>query len=152
VAREQREILMKTTVSVKTEDAQREWWVIDLEGQTVGRAAAKIASVLRGKHKPTFTPHNDTGDFVVAINADKVVFTGKKWSDKMYYRHSNHPGGLTETTAQEMLDRHPERIISFAVKGMLPKNKLGRSILKKFKVYAGAEHPHEAQQPKTLSL
>ena len=140
------------TISVKTEDAQREWWVVDLEGQTVGRAAAQIASVLRGKHKPTFTPNADTGDFVVAINADKIVFTGNKLLKKIYYRHSHHPGGLTETRAEEMLAKHPERVIETAVRGMLPKNPLGRRMIKKFKVYAGAEHPHVAQQPRTLEL
>jgi large subunit ribosomal protein L13 len=142
---------MKTT-SVKTEDAQRGWYVVDLEGETVGRVATKIAAVLRGKHKPSFTPHNDTGDFVVAVNADKVVFTGNKLQQKMYYRHSNYPGGLTETTAAAVLEKHPERIIMAAVKGMLPKNKLGRRMLKKFKVYTGPEHPHSAQQPQTLDI
>lgn len=140
------------TISVKTEDAQREWWVVDLEGQTVGRAAVQIATVLRGKHKPTFTPNSDTGDFVVAINADKVVFTGNKLLKKVYYRHSHHPGGLRETRAEEMLAKHPERVIEAAVRGMLPKNPLGRRMIKKFKVYAGAEHPHGAQQPRTLEL
>lgn len=140
------------TVSVTTEDCDREWLVVDLAGQTVGRAAATIASILRGKHKPTYTPHNDCGDFVVAINADKVVFTGAKWSDKVYYRHSHHPGGLRETTAEEMLRKHPERIIQFAVKGMLPKNHLGTRMLRKFKIYAGGAHPHAAQQPKSFTL
>ncbi len=140
------------TVSVTTEDANRAWYVVDLEGQTVGRAAQKIATILRGKHKPSFTPHNDTGDFVVAINADKVVLTGNKLLTKMYRRHSGFPGGLREERAEEVLAKYPERIIEFAVKGMLPKNKLGRQMLKKFKVYASSEHPHEAQQPQPLTL
>lgn len=140
------------TVSVRKQDIDREWYVVDLEGQTVGRAAAKIATILRGKHKPSFTPHEDTGDFVVAINADKVVFTGNKWHAKKYYRHSNYPGGIRETRASEMLQKHPERIIQAAVKGMLPKNSLGRQMIKKFKIYAGAEHPHAAQGPKDLEL
>lgn len=140
------------TVSVKTEDANRAWYVIDLEGQTVGRAAQKIATVLRGKHKPSFTPHNDTGDFVVAINADKVVLTGNKLLTKMYRRHSGFPGGLREERAEEVLAKYPERIIEAAVKGMLPKNSLGRQIIKKFKVYASSEHPHEAQQPQPLLI
>lgn len=140
------------TVSVKTEDADRAWYVVDLDGVVVGRAAQKIAAVLRGKNKPCFTPHNDTGDFVVAINADKVKFTGNKLRDKKYYRHSGYPGGLREANAAELLEKFPERVIQSAVKGMLPKNKLGRQMFKKFKVYAGAEHPHEAQQPQPLTL
>jgi large subunit ribosomal protein L13 len=140
------------TVSINKETANREWLVVDLEGQTVGRAAARIAAVLRGKHKPSYTPHADAGDFVVAVNCEKVVFTGNKLQDKLYYRHSHHPGGLTEMTAGQMLDRHPERVMMLAVKGMLPKNHLGREMLKKFKVYTGAEHPHAAQQPKVLEL
>lgn len=140
------------TISVKTQDANREWLLVDLEGLTVGRAASRIAAILRGKHKPTFTPHNDNGDFVVAINADKVVFTGKKLTTKRYYRHSNYPGGLREATAAELLEKFPERVIMNAVKGMLPKNSLGRKTLTKFKVYAGSEHPHEAQQPKAIEL
>jgi large subunit ribosomal protein L13 len=142
----------KTTVSVKRDDANREWLLIDLEGQTVGRAAAKIASILRGKHKPTFTPHTDTGDFVVVINAAKVRFTGAKLLDKTYIRHTGHPGGIRETRAEEMLAKHPDRVIGIAVKGMLPKGPLGRQMLRKFKIYAGAEHPHEAQQPRPFAL
>jgi large subunit ribosomal protein L13 len=140
------------TPSIRTEDAQRDWLLIDLDGQTVGRAAAQIASFLRGKHKPTFTPHTDTGDFVVCINADKVVFTGRKLTDKMYYRHSHYPGGLRESTAGQLLQRFPERVIRLAVKGMLPKNTLGADLLRKLKVYAGPEHPHAAQQPRTIQL
>lgn len=140
------------TPSIRKEDAQREWFVVDLEGQTVGRAAAKIASILRGKHKPTFTPNADTGDFVICINADKVVFTGRKLTDKIYYRHSHYPGGLRETAAGDLLRRFPDRVIKAAVKGMLPKNTLGLHMMRKLKVYAGPEHPHAAQQPRTLTL
>ena len=140
------------TISVKTEDANRAWHVVDLEGQTVGRVATTIASVLRGKHKPSFTPHNDCGDFVVAINAEKVVFTGAKLAQKTYARHSGYPGGIKEETAQIVLDKYPERIIFQAVKGMLPKNTLGRRQLKKFKIYIGPEHPHSAQNPQPLQL
>ena len=140
------------TISTKPSDVQRAWHVVDLEGKTVGRAATAIATVLRGKHKPTFTPHVDTGDFVIAVNADKVVFTGNKLQDKKYYRHSGYPGGLRETTAAEQLEKHPERVIFAAVRGMLPKGPLGRRILKKFKVYAGADHPHAAQQPSAMEV
>ncbi len=143
---------MKTTISVKEQDVQREWLLVDLEGQTVGRAASKIATILRGKHKPTFTPHTDTGDYVVCINADKVVFTGNKLTDKKYYRYSGFIGGMRETTAGDLLERHPEDVITFAIKGMLPKNRLGREIIKKLKVYAGSEHPHDGQQPKPYEL
>jgi len=142
---------MKTQF-VKKEDADRDWWVVDLEGQTVGRAAAQIASILRGKHKPSYTPHQDTGDFVVAVNAEHVVFSGNKLSQKKYYRHSSYPGGITETTAAELLEKSPEQVIYKAVRGMLPKGPLGRKILKKFKVYASAEHPHAAQQPQELDV
>jgi large subunit ribosomal protein L13 len=143
---------MKTTISVKTEDANRAWHVVDLEGKTVGRAAAQIAAVLRGKHKPSFTPHNDCGDFVVVVNAEKAVFTGNKLNAKEYHRHSGYPGGLRTRTAAELLATHPERVIASAVKGMLPKNKLGRQLLGKLKVYAGPEHPHSAQNPQPLSV
>lgn len=140
------------TISVKTEDANRAWHVLDLDGVPVGRAAAKIASVLRGKHKPSFTPHNDCGDFVVVVNADKVAFSGNKLRDKKYYRHSGYPGGIRERSAGEMLDRYPERVITIAVRGMLPKNKLGRKLIKKLKVYTGPEHPHSAQNPQPMTL
>lgn len=144
-------IAMKTP-SVKTEEADRKWVLVDLAGQPVGRAAAKIASILRGKHKPTFTPHSDTGDFVVVINADKVVLTGAKMQNKNYYRHSNHPGGMRVTSAAKMMETHPERIIEAAVRGMLPKTRLGREQLRKFKIYNGPEHPHVAQQPELIEL
>lgn len=140
------------TPSVTSDAANQKWLLVDLEGQTVGRAATKISNFLRGKHKPSFTPHADTGDFVVVINADKVVLTGNKWKDKTYHRHSNYVGGLTSTSAQEMLQKHPERIIESAVRGMMPKTRLGRAQLTKFKVYTGPEHPHEAQQPQLIEL
>ena len=142
------------TRSTTTEEAiaGRKWWVVDLAEQPVGRAATQIASILRGKHKATYTPHVDDGDFVVAINAEKVKFTGKKWDDKTYYRHTGYVGGLKETTATEMLERNPTAIIEKAVKGMLPRGPLGRAQLKKLKVYTGAEHPHGAQQPATLDI
>ena len=142
---------MKTHV-VKQDDIQREWYLVDAEGQTLGRLASKIAQVLRGKHKPIFSPHNDSGDFVVVVNADKIQVTGNKMDQKIYYRHSGYIGGLKERTMREQLRRHPDRIITQAVKGMLPHNRLGRKIIKKLKVYAGPEHPHQAQQPKALEL
>lgn len=140
------------TPSVTSDAASQKWLLVDLEGQPVGRAAAKIAAFLRGKHKPSFTPHADTGDYVVVVNADKVVLTGNKWKDKHYHRHSNYVGGLTSTSAQDMLKKHPERIIEAAVRGMMPKTRLGRAQLQKFKVYTGPEHPHEAQQPQPTEL
>ena len=140
------------TLSVRKQDVDRQWYLIDLEGKTVGRAATTIATILRGKHKPSYTPHEDTGDFVVVINAEKVVFTGNKLKAKHYYRHSGYPGGIRSITAGEQLEKHPERVIEAAVKGMLPKNRLGRQLFRKFKVYAGSEHPHAAQQPQPLEL
>ena len=133
-------------------NVERKWFVVDAEGQTVGRLAAEVAKVLRGKHKPTFTPHVDTGDFVIVVNADKVVFSGKKLTDKTYFRHSGYPGGTTFTTAGKMLETRPERVVEMAVKGMLPKNSLGRKMFTKLKVYAGAEHPHSAQMPEVLEI
>ncbi len=140
------------TYSARKEDIERSWHLIDLEGQTVGRAASQIATILRGKHKPLFTPHVDCGDFVVCVNADKVVFTGNKTDEKVYRRHSGYPGGLKSITARELLEKKPEDVITYAVRGMLPKGPLGREIVKKLKVYAGSEHPHEAQQPVTYEL
>lgn len=140
------------TYSAKKDDVQKEWFVVDLEGATVGRAAAKIATILRGKHKPQYTPHVDCGDYVVCINAEKVVFTGNKLAQKEYHRHSGYPGGLTSIDAATLLEKAPEQVITFAVQGMLPKNSLGRQMIKKLKVYAGGEHPHEAQQPQALEL
>ena len=130
----------------------RSWYIANVEGKTLGRAAAKIASVLRGKNKALFTPHADTGDFVVVINAEKVRLTGKKWTDKIYRDHSLFPGGLSEFSAKQLVERHPTDLVKRAVWGMLPKGPLGRRIYKKLKVYAGTEHPHAAQQPKPLAL
>lgn len=140
------------TYSAKDSDVQRAWHLIDLDGMTVGRAATRIASILRGKHKPTYTPHVDTGDYVVCINAEKVVLTGNKLADKKYYRYSGFIGGLKERTAGELLNLFPTDVITFAVKGMLPKNALGRQMITKFKVYAGSEHPHAGQNPQPLDL
>jgi large subunit ribosomal protein L13 len=132
--------------------AERDWYVVDAQGKTLGRLASEIASVLRGKNKPTFTPYVDAGDFVVVVNAEKVHLTGRKLDQKMYWRHSGYPGGIRGVTARKMLDTKPEQVLRIAVKGMLPKNTLGRNLLKKLKIYAGGEHPHEAQQPKPLEL
>lgn len=143
---------MRTTFMANAQNVDRKWYVIDAQGQTVGRLASQIATVLRGKHKPTYTPHVDCGDHVIVINADKVVFTGKKLDQKLYRRHSGYAGGLKETTARDMLNAHPERVIMYAVKGMLPKNSLGRQMLTKLRVYAGTEHNHEAQQPEVLTF
>lgn len=142
---------MKTFVT-KPAEVERNWVVVDAQGQTLGRLASKIAAVLRGKNKPNFSPAVDAGDFVIVINAEKIVVTGRRMEQKSYYRHSGYPGGLTETSLRDMLQRHPTRPIEFAVKGMLPKNSLGRQIFMKLKVYAGPEHPHGAQQPTVLEL
>jgi len=133
-------------------NVERKWYVVDAEGQTLGRLASEVAAILRGKNKPTYTPHVDTGDYVIIINADKVHLTGNKLQNKIYYRHSNHPGGLKERTAGEMLARNPERMLELAVKGMLPKNKLGRKMAKKLFVYRGSEHKHQAQKPEVYEL
>lgn len=138
------------TYSTKPEDIQREWFVIDATGMTLGRLATQIATVLKGKHKPIYSPHLDTGDFVVVVNAEKIQVTGNKRSEKRYYRHSGYPGGLRSRTLAEQLERRPAEVIRKAVKGMLPRNRLGRAQLGKLKVYAGPEHPHEAQRPKPL--
>lgn len=142
---------IKTYVT-KPAEVERDWWVVDAKGLTLGRLASKIAVYLKGKHKPSYAPNQDVGDFVIVINADRVHVSGKKLEDKMYYRHSGYPGGLTETTLRVMLEKYPERAIELAVKGMLPKNALGRKMFKKLKVYAGDTHPHEAQQPKQMEL
>lgn len=142
---------MKTFVT-KPAEVERQWFVVDATGQTLGRLSSKIAHVLRGKHKPTFSPAVDCGDFVVVINADKIVVTGRRMDQKVYYRHSMYPGGLKETNLREMLQKHPTRPVELAVKGMLPKNSLGRKMFKKLKVYAGPDHPHAAQQPQALEL
>jgi large subunit ribosomal protein L13 len=131
---------------------ERKWFVIDAEGKTLGRLAAEVAKLLRGKHKPTFTPHVDTGDNVIVVNADKVNLTGKKLVQKTYFRHSGYPGGTTFTSAGKMLAEKPERLIEIAVKGMLPKNRLGRQMYRKLKVYRGPDHPHAAQQPEKLEI
>ena len=143
---------MNKTYSAKPNEVARNWVLVDLDGKTLGRAATRIADVLRGKTKPQFTPHVDTGDFVVVINAHKVALTGKKLDNKRYYKHSGYPGGMHTKTANEMLQSKPEEIIRHAVKGMLPKNSLGRKLLKKLKIYASAEHPHAAQLPKPLEF
>ena len=143
---------MKTTFMANPSNIERKWFVVDAEGQTLGRLAAEVAKVLRGKNKPIFTPHVDTGDYVIVINADKVVLTGKKLIQKTYFRHSGYPGGASFTQAGHMLEKHPERVVEMAVKGMLPKNRLGRAMLKKLRIYAGPEHPHVAQSPKPLDL
>ncbi len=140
------------TFSAKKKEIERSWFLVDAENKVLGRLAAKVAAVLRGKHKPVFTPHVDTGDFVIVINAEKIHLTGTKLDNKMYYRHSGYPGGIKGVSAGEMLDKKPEAIIQHAVRGMLPKNKLGRQQLKKLKVYAGTEHPHESQMPQELKL
>jgi len=142
----------KLTRFIKTEDANRKWYVIDAKDQVLGRLATRIASVIRGKHKAIFTPNMDTGDFVVVINADKVVMTGKREKQKEYFSHSGYPGGVKIRTFAELKEKQPEVIIEKAVKGMLPKNRLGRKLVKKLKVYAGENHPHAAQQPEVLSL
>ena len=141
----------RKTVSAKGSDPHS-WFIADVQGKTLGRAAARIASVLRGKTKPTFTTHADAGDFVVVINAEKVRLTGKKWTDKLYRDHSLFPGGLAEHSAKDLVQRHPTELVKRAVWGMLPKGPLGRRIYKKLKVYAGTDHPHAAQQPKPLAL
>lgn len=130
----------------------RKWYVVDAEGMTLGRLASEVAKVLRGKNKPIFTPHIDTGDYVIVVNAEKVKVTGKKLDQKIYYHHSDYVGGMKETTLKEMLNKHPERVVEYAVKGMLPKGPLGRQMIKKLHVYAGAEHNHAAQQPKALEI
>ncbi|MCD8200146.1 MAG: 50S ribosomal protein L13 [Coriobacteriaceae bacterium] len=140
------------TYYAKPSDVQREWLLVDATDKTLGRLCSQIAQILRGKHKPTYTPHVDTGDFVVVINADKVKVTGNKNSDKVYYHHTGHPGGLKSETFEEAMAKHPERVIEQAVKGMLPKNSLGRQMGKKLKVYAGPEHPHQAQKPRPIEL
>ena len=140
------------TYYAKPNEVAREWLLIDAQDQVLGRVASKAAHILRGKHKPTYTPLVDTGDFVVIINADKIRVTGKKLTDKEYYRHSGYPGGLKCETFEEAMEKHPERVIEHAVKGMLPKNTLGRAMAKKLKVYAGAEHPHMAQQPREIKM
>jgi len=140
------------TVSTKPADVTRDWYVVDAEGKTLGRMATEIARRLRGKHKPEYTPHVDTGDYIIVVNAEKVRVTGNKAKDKMYYRHTGYPGGLRSMSFEKMVDHAPERTVEFAVKGMLQKGPLGRAMYAKLKVYAGTEHPHQAQQPQALTL
>lgn len=142
---------MKTYVT-KPGSVEREWLIVDADGQTLGRLASRIAAILRGKHKPQFSPAVDVGDFVVVVNAERIRVTGRKMEQKKYYRHSGYPGGLYEKTLAVQLEQHPTRVIKLAVRGMLPRTRLGRKMLKKLKVYAGPDHPHEAQQPKPLEL
>jgi large subunit ribosomal protein L13 len=140
------------TFSAKLSDIDRKWYVVDANGKVLGRLASEISMVLRGKHKPIFTPHMDTGDFVIVVNAEKVKLTGNKLKDKKYYSHTGYPGGLKETTAGKLLNEKPERVLISAVRGMLPKNRLGRQLIKKLKIYAGPEHPHTAQNPTVLNV
>ncbi|HCX90973.1 MAG: 50S ribosomal protein L13 [Deltaproteobacteria bacterium CG_4_9_14_3_um_filter_44_9] len=140
------------TFSAKKNEVERKWCLIDANGKILGRLASQIAVRLRGKHNPIYTPHIDTGDFVIVINAEKVLLTGKKLKQKVYYRHSGYPGGIKSTTAEKLQQKNPEDLISLVVKGMLPKNSLGRNMIKKLKVYAGEEHPHQAQNPEILTI
>ncbi len=140
------------TISAKKEEVQRQWYVIDATDMVLGRLASKVAKILRGKYKANYTPHVDTGDHVIIINADKIRLTGKKWTDKVYVRHTGYPGGQRIATAEDIKKKYPERLIEMAVRGMLPKNRLGRQMFKKLHVYVGSEHPHEAQKPQALNL
>ena len=140
------------TYTARAEDIERDWFLVNAEGKTLGRLASEIAQVLRGKHKPIYTPHLDCGDYVIVVNAEKVRVTGRKLDQKMYYRHTGYPGGIKSISLRNQLQKHPERVLQAAVRGMLPKNRLGRKMLKKLKVYAGDSHPHQAQQPKSLEL
>lgn len=140
------------TVSANAQTVQKEWILIDAENQTLGRLATRVANVLRGKHKPSFTPHVDCGDNVIIINAEKVILTGNKMTDKVYVRHTGYPGGQRFATPKQLLATHPERIVEHAVRGMLPKNRLGDALYRNLKVYAGAEHPHQAQNPRVVNL
>ena len=140
------------TFSAKKNEVERKWCLIDANGKILGRLASQIAVRLRGKHNPIYTPYVDTGDFVIVINAEKVLLTGKKLKQKVYYRHSGYPGGIKSTTAEKLQQKKPEDLISLVVKGMLPKNSLGRNMIKKLKVYAGEEHPHQAQNPEILTI
>ncbi|MFD1021239.1 50S ribosomal protein L13 [Thalassobacillus hwangdonensis] len=143
---------MRTTFMANDSNVERKWYVVDAEGQTLGRLSSEVASILRGKHKPTYTPHVDTGDHVIIVNAEKIHLTGKKLNDKIYYRHSNHPGGLKQRTANEMRTKYPEQMLELAIKGMLPKGSLGRKMGKKLHVYAGPEHKNQAQKPEVYEL
>jgi large subunit ribosomal protein L13 len=140
------------TYTARAEDMEREWFLVDAEGKTLGRLASGIAQVLRGKHKPIYTPHLDCGDYVIVVNADKVQVTGRKLDQKMYYHHTGYPGGIKSISLRNQLQKHPKRVLQAAVRGMLPRNRLGRRMLKKLRVYVGDSHPHQAQQPKSLEL
>jgi len=140
------------TVSIKTDEVQRDWYVVDAQGETLGRLVSKIATVLRGKHKSIYTPHVDCGDYVIVVNAEKVHTTGRKLLQKRYYRHSGYPGGLTSISLRDQLKKFPERVIEHAVRGMLPKSRLGHEMYKKLKVYGGSSHPHEAQKPQVMEV
>lgn len=140
------------TYTVKKGDIKREWYVVDAQGKSLGRLASGIAKILRGKHKPIYVPYMDCGDYVIVVNAEKVRVTGRKLDQKFYYRHSGYPGGLKSISLRDQLQKHPTRILEAAVRGMLPKNRLGRAMIKKLKIYAGGSHPHQAQQPKVLEL
>jgi len=143
---------MRTTYMANAQDTTRQWFVVDAEGQTLGRLASEVASILRGKHRPIFTPHFDAGDHVIVINADKIVLTGKKLDNKLAYRHSGFPGGFRATNYRTLMEKKPEFVVEKAVKGMLPHNRLGRAMIKKLKVYAGPTHPHAAQQPTVWAI
>lgn len=143
---------MKTTFMANQQNVERKWYLVDADGKTLGRLAVEVAKILRGKHKPTYTPHVDTGDHVIVVNAAKVQLTGKKLVQKTYFRHSGYVGGTSFTTAGKMMAERPERVVEHAIKGMLPKNTLGRDMFRKLKVYSGSEHPHAAQQPEVLEL
>ncbi len=144
--------MKKYTYSTKQTDVKLKWYLVDAEGAVLGRMASAIASRLKGKHNPMYTPNVDTGDAIIVVNAEKIVLTGRKWDQKMYYRHSGYMGGLKEITAKKLLEKRPEDIIRFAVKGMLPKNKLGTKMIKKLKVYSGSDHPHASQKPEALEI
>lgn len=144
--------LVQPSYSAKKDEITREWYIVDAEGQTLGRLASKVAKILQGKHKPIYTPHIDTGDFVIIINAEKINVTGNKANTKVYRKHSGYPGGLKEVSYKRLLEKQPEQIIRYAIKGMMPKTILGKQMLKKLKVYAGPNHPHQAQKPKEIDL
>ncbi len=144
--------MVQKTYATTPDVIQRRWWVVDAKGQTLGRVASKVAPLLRGTHKPYFTPHLDTGDYVIIVNADKIHVTGKRMDQKTYYRHSGYPGGLKSLTLRELMDKYPTRALRYAIKGMLPKGPLGRRMFKKLKIYASADHPHQAQQPQMLEF
>jgi large subunit ribosomal protein L13 len=143
---------VSNTFMANPQNIERKWFVVDAEGKTLGRLASQVAAILRGKHKPIFTPHMDSGDFVIIVNAEKIVLTGKKMSDKIYTRYSGYPGGLKEIPAKDLMASHPSRVLEIAIKGMLPHNKLGKQVYGKLKVYAGGVHPHAAQMPEKLEI